>query len=217
MKKIILFFLAFLLFASPSLALTGNWEEDIVAVAQSEIGYEESRTNVKKEGFTTHGYTKYGHWYGYDYMEWCVCFVSYCAKHANIPLNLKAGSINQLIQLGKDYNAYLTAAKHAPEKGDIFFRTSEDPYAIREKLINHCGIVEDVNDTIIYTIEGNVDGKVVRKVYFRDDPVLCSYISIWNLMKAGGIKVVEDIQPSTDIVEIILESQTPEEDEYLFD
>ena len=36
-------------------------------------------------------------------------------------------------------------------------------------------------------------------------------------MKAGGIKVVEDIQPSTDIVEIILESQTPEEDEYLFD
>ena len=178
--------------ATVDIPLTSYWEEDIVAVAKTQIGYEESKTNFVRENYGKKGYTRYGDWYGYKYMDWCVSFVSFCAYYAGIPLNLKAGNINGLIKAGKRYNSYHLARNHEPEKGDIFFRTAEDEDSIRERIITHCGIVEEVSDTLIYTIEGNVDNKVVEKAYFRDDPVLCSYISIWDLMRADGIIVLEE-------------------------
>ena len=178
--------------ASVNIPLTDYWEEDIVAVARTQIGYEESSTNFVRENYGKKGYTRYGDWYGYKYMDWCVSFVSFCAHYAGIPLNLKAGNINGLIKAGKKYNSYHLASNHEPEKGDIFFRTAEDEDSIRNRIITHCGIVEEVTNTLVYTIEGNVDNKVVEKAYFRDDPVLCSYISIWDLMRADGIIVLEE-------------------------
>jgi len=179
--------------------LTSYWEEDLVAIARTQIGYEESKSSYRVVDFDRKGYTRYGDWYGNRYMDWCTCFVSFCAYYAGIPIKLKAGNITGLINIGKRYRSYHLAADHPPEKGDIFFRTSEDPYAIKNRLISHCGIVTDVSGTVIYTIEGNVDNAVVEKAYFRDDPVICSYISIWDLMKADGIVVIEQEMPKVEM------------------
>ena len=98
--------------ASIKVPLTEYWEEDLVAVARTQIGYEESKTNFIRSSYGKKGYTRYGDWYGYDYMDWCVSFVSFCAHYAGIPLNLKAGNINGLINAGKKYHSYHLAKDH---------------------------------------------------------------------------------------------------------
>ena len=195
--------------ATVNIPLSDYWEEDLVAVARTQLGYEESKTNFIRSAYGKKGYTRYGDWYGYDYMDWCVSFVSFCAHYAGIPMNLKAGNINGLINIGKKYHSYHLAKDHEPEKGDIFFRTAEDEDSIRNRELIHCGIVTDVTNTLIYTIEGNVEDRVVEKAYFRDDPVLCSYISIWDLMKADGIIILEEEKAET--VNLTLFTGTGEE------
>lgn len=69
-------------------ALTGMWNEDLLAVAESQLGYEQSEKNFKlddADGTTVHYYTRYGAWYGNSYGSWDVMFLSYCLNYAGIP------------------------------------------------------------------------------------------------------------------------------------
>lgn len=69
-------------------ALTGMWNEDLLTVAQSQLGYEQSEKNFKlddADGTTVHYYTRYGAWYGNSYGSWDVMFLSYCLNYAGIP------------------------------------------------------------------------------------------------------------------------------------
>lgn len=69
-------------------ALTGMWNEDLLTVAQGQLGYEQSEKNFKldtDDGETLRHYTRYGQWYGNPYGEWDVMFLSYCLNYANIP------------------------------------------------------------------------------------------------------------------------------------
>ena len=49
--------------------LTGNWNNDVLAIAQTQIGYEESTQNyeVQEDGTSVKGITRYGQWYGIPY------------------------------------------------------------------------------------------------------------------------------------------------------
>ena len=69
-------------------ALSGMWNEDLLTVAQGQLGYEQSEKNFKldtDDGETLRYYTRYGQWYGNPYGEWDVMFLSYCLNYANIP------------------------------------------------------------------------------------------------------------------------------------
>ena len=69
-------------------ALTGMWNEDLLTVAQGQLGYEQSEKNFKLDtdaGETLRYYTRYGQWYGNPYGEWDVMFLAYCLKYAEIP------------------------------------------------------------------------------------------------------------------------------------
>lgn len=66
--------------------LTGDWRKDLVAVAKTQLGYTESeRDFIIDEDGSVQGYTRYGHWYGSAYGEWCAMFVSFCLHYAGIP------------------------------------------------------------------------------------------------------------------------------------
>lgn len=74
--------------AQTGTALTGMWNEDLLTVAQGQLGYEQSEKNFKldtDDGETLRYYTRYGQWYGNPYGEWDVMFLSYCLNYANIP------------------------------------------------------------------------------------------------------------------------------------
>ena len=74
--------------AAANVTLNGSWPEDLVAVAKSQLGYQESEKNFKldtEDQATVHGYSRYGAWYGNPYGEWDVMFRSYCLQFAGVP------------------------------------------------------------------------------------------------------------------------------------
>ena len=67
---------------------TGNWDEDLLGVARTQLGYEQSEKNFEidpADGVTLRYYTRYGASYNNPYGEWDVMFLSYCLKYAEIP------------------------------------------------------------------------------------------------------------------------------------
>ena len=190
-----------------SIQLSGYWEEDIVAVAQSLIDYE-IRT-AEREAVQT------------EDRNWTADFVTFCVHYAGIPLDISADSIMELKKKGIRYRSYHTARNHPPEKGDIFFACEEEKAGGRA----YCGIVEQVTQTVIYTIEGDENARIVRRVYFKDDPLIDGYISIWDLMRADGIIVIEENSPVTENLseetagkkkETMIPAAASGEDEYFF-
>lgn len=74
--------------ANDEAVMTGNWDEDLLSVAKTQLGYEQSEKNFEidpADGVTLHYYSRYGQSYGNPYGEWDVMFLSYCLKYAGIP------------------------------------------------------------------------------------------------------------------------------------
>ena len=74
--------------AKTNTSLSGDWSADLLTVAQSQLGYEQSEKNFEvdaDDGQTVRHYTRYGEWYGNPYGEWDVMFLSYCLNYAGIP------------------------------------------------------------------------------------------------------------------------------------
>ena len=74
--------------ANAEAVMTGNWDEDLLSVAKTQLGYEQSEKNFEidpADGVTLRYYSRYGQSYGNPYGEWDVMFLSYCLKYAGIP------------------------------------------------------------------------------------------------------------------------------------
>ena len=69
----------------PLMELDGIWAEDLLAVAESQLGVGESEKNFILENGARKGYTRFGDWYGIPYGDWCAMYVSYCLHYAGIP------------------------------------------------------------------------------------------------------------------------------------
>ena len=68
--------------------MTGDWNEDLLNVAKTQLGYEQSEKNFEidpADGVTLRYYSRYGQSYGNAYGEWDVMFLAYCLKYAEIP------------------------------------------------------------------------------------------------------------------------------------
>lgn len=117
----------------------GAGDGEIVAVALSQIG------NVGGE--------PYWSWYGFgSRVEWCACFVSWCANECGY---IDAGVIPKFAgcvsgaQWFKD-RALWQDNSYEPRPGDIIFFDWEG-----DGETDHVGIVEKVENGIVYTVEGN--------------------------------------------------------------
>ena len=149
--------------------LSGQWRADVVAVAESQLGYAASTRNyIVDEAGGMHGYTRYGAWYGSPYGEWCAMFASFCLHYAGVPedsIPAQAGCIRWVEQL-QALGRYAAAGAAAPQPGDlVFFDTGSDGYA------DHAALVVEVSadGALLTTIEGNVGGCVVRKQHALDE------------------------------------------------
>ena len=156
--------------------LGDNWEENVVAVAKSQLGYTESTANytVLEDGVTMKGYTRYGAWYGMPYDDWCAMFASFCLHYAGVPqtsVPYASGCIYWVEQL-RDAGLYESAADCYPEPGFlVFFDTDSDG------LADHVGIVTEVAEDgeSIQTVEGNIGGTVVMRSYLENDSTILGY------------------------------------------
>lgn len=156
--------------------LTGKWADDLIAVAESQLGYEESIENyIVTDENTMKGYTRYGAWYGDAYGDWCAMFVSFCLNYAEIPEEAvvqEANCVKWIEKLEKQ-ELYHEADDFVPEKGDIIFFDMGD----RVDGADHVGIVAEWNEAehTIKTIEGNSDDKVQYCTYEVDDKKILGY------------------------------------------
>ena len=151
-------------------ALSGNWADDLSAVAESQLGYHESTNNyILDEGGYIHGYTRYGAWYGSPYGDWCAMFASFCLHYAGIPESAfpyEAGC-TRWVELLTQAGLYTTGA---PERGALaFFDKNADG------LADHVGIVTAVSDDGFQTIEGNLGKAVVSQTHSYADGEVLGY------------------------------------------
>lgn len=118
----------------------------LVEVARSQLG------NVGGE--------PYWSWYGFpDRVEWCACFVSWCADQCGL---IESGVVPKFSYCDDGIAWFQSRGRWkertaTPQPGDlIFFDWDHDGHA------NHVGVVEKYNDGIVHTIEGN-SGDVCRR------------------------------------------------------
>lgn len=156
--------------------LSGNWSEDLIAVAESQLGYKESTRNyiVLNDGITTRGYTRYGAWYGDHYGDWCAMFVSFCLNYANISEQYVPyeASCPRWMEKLREKDLFRDMSEYTPVRGDIVFFDNNG-----NARPDHVGIVETVDaDTgVITTIEGNNGLRVARHEYKQSELKVLGY------------------------------------------
>ena len=156
--------------------LSGDWAEDLLLVAESQLGYTESEFNFDDEDpWHPRGYTRYGAWYGLPYGDWCAMFISFCLFYAEIPetavpYNCHCSEwVRELTERGM-YRSWDSG--YSPKRGDfIFFDFDEDEKA------EHVGIIRDIDAEKgwIYTIEGNRFDYVEHFVLNKYDYAIVGY------------------------------------------
>lgn len=127
---------------------TGNYIDDIVQVATTQIGYQENSAG-----------TKYGAWYNESLTNqpWCAMFVSWCANEAGIPTSVipKFAScswgVNWFKNAGCWQDSYYYGGTYVPQKGDIVFYKNSSSGSVSD----HVGIVTGIVGDYIQVIEGN--------------------------------------------------------------
>ena len=152
--------------------LTGRVSEDIVLVAQSQLGCKESETNfaLDADGITQNGITRYGQWYGNPYGPWSNMFTSFCLRFAglsNAPIN--SGAAKMQMEWEKA-DLYRHAGGYEPVSGDIIFFDKN-----QNGTPESTGVVVRYFDFILTVIEGDVNNAVVQQEYRIDDPVITGY------------------------------------------
>ena len=162
--------------------LSGNWARDLILVAATQQGRGESPNNFETilndagDAWVTHGYTRYGAWYGVPYAEeWSAMFVSFCLRYAgipeeNVPNNPTAAFMAESFQKGELF----AGPDYVPAVGDlIFFDTVDDEIM----NIDHMGIVYhvDAEDGTINTVEGDRTNAVATFGYHLDDEQIVGY------------------------------------------
>ncbi|WP_243152392.1 CHAP domain-containing protein [Pseudoflavonifractor sp. 524-17] len=129
---------------------------EIVAVALSQVG------NV--------GGQPYWSWYGFNSrVEWCACFVSWCANECGY---IDAGVIPKFAGCTSGSNWVKDRGQwqdggYEPRPGDLIFfdwneKGSSGP---QDDVPDHVGIVERVENGVVYTVEGNSSDSCRQRSY----------------------------------------------------
>lgn len=153
--------------------LTGNWRQDTLAIAETQLGYAESTKNyvVAEDGETVKGYTRYGAWCEEPYGDWNVMFLTFCLHYAGVegvPSDRDCGG-----WVTSWADAFEPAQSHTPAVGDlVLFDRDGDGTADR------AGLVAQITDSGFAAMEGDAEDAVRLLTYGTDDPGILGYINL---------------------------------------
>lgn len=152
-------------------SLTGNWRQDTLAIAETQLGYTESTKNyvVAEDGETVKGYTRYGAWCGEPYGDWNVMFLTFCLHYAGVEgVDRDCGG-----WVTSWADAFEPAQSHTPAVGDlVLFDRDGDGTADR------AGLVAQITDSGFAAMEGDAEDAVRLLTYGADDPGILGYINL---------------------------------------
>lgn len=125
----------------------------MVSIAKSQIGTEDGE--------------KYWRWYGFiEPVDWCACFVSWCADEAGLiedGMVPKFAEVNEGIRWFKNQDRWIDTEEepdYKPAPGTLIFFDWE-----QDGIADHVGIVENCRRGVVYTIEGNL-GDMCRNMRY---------------------------------------------------
>ena len=215
--------------------LSGDWREDFLSVARSQIGYYSNESNriLAEDGKTWLPYSRYGHWYGFPYGQWCVMFVSFCACYADIPrqaIPYESGCqamVSKLAEMG-----VYESRDYVPQPGDMVFISYDGG-----QTPSHVGIVSEYSpgrivdgvyeNASLVDIEGNNNSTVCeRKRWLTDDDIF-GYMNMQKVIDrwfgaqriavdCGGTKLYLEYPGSTELNADLVRAKTlaAESEEY---
>jgi len=151
--------------------LTGNWRQDTLAIAETQLDYAESTKNyvVAEDGETVKGYTRYGAWCGEPYGDWNVMFLTFCLHYAGVEgVDRDCGG-----WVTSWADAFEPAQSHTPAVGDlVLFDRDGDGTA------DWAGLVAQITDSGFAAMEGDAEDAVRLLTYGADDPGILGYINL---------------------------------------
>ena len=151
-------------------SLTGNWNEDVVAVANSQLGYHESTANYHvSDNNEKKGYTRYGAWMNDPYADWNTDFVLFCLHYANVDAN--ALSLSNDISTWTSNGAFVSKDSYAPNAGDLIVLDENNDGAA-----DHAAIITEANGNAIRIVEGDFSDAVTQANYDTTDARVIGYI-----------------------------------------
>ena len=150
--------------------IVGNQQADILAIAQSQLGYSESERNytIGEDGQTKNGYNRYGVWLDDPYAEWNVAFISFCAHYAGIETIPKTNLYDTIWDV--------VATSIVPEVGMLtFIDTDLDGKGETLGIVSLVQQTDDGECENIVIIQGDCKGKVATVTYPIEDKALLGY------------------------------------------
>lgn len=182
-KKTIVIILSFIMLCLPVFAAyenthtnTGNAMEDIIAIAETQLGYMEGSLEGTVQGYND--VTKYGEWYGLNGYPWCAMFVSWCADQADIPTTIipRHSSCDEgmmwFIRNGRFSYGSAYGGTRTPGRGDIVYFGKKYGEGFDS---THVGIVYKVDSQKIHVLEGNSAYKVQTVSYNMSSDYVLGY------------------------------------------
>ncbi len=183
-------------FSPESHARTGGKQDDFLGIAFTQLGYRGGKRAVPSpDGMGSGGpYSRYGKYFSDPSEPFCSYFVSWCARVAGIPQSIinNAKDVDGLFYDSQGAFAYFFTPRSAMTQGmklDPAHRASRSSYipapgdliyfrwsgARASTTFSHIGIVYDVADPYVFTIEGNAAGSVDTRMYRMDDTSIAAY------------------------------------------
>lgn len=151
--------------------LTGNYRADILAVAQSQLGYREGDNESQLDGSAcgSGDYTEYCRQYNQLGRPWCSEFASWCARQAGIPIGIFGDSKSATARnFGGDYHPWgdtvYAGGDYEPLPGDLvlFVWGDKSPdAAMKDHTAFFTGANWNGDRLTILTLDGN-SGNMVQ-------------------------------------------------------
>ncbi len=167
--------------AFAGLTLTGDWGQDVAAIAATQLGYSESVKNVILEGQTLRGYTRYGAKYGVPYAQWKSLFIRFCLDYAGVEDYIWHNDMNQWLQNLEAAGEWNLPAVHVPQLGQLIFLGTDDRANGGALTVNDLGIVTGLIPAAggegekVKTIQGDVNGAVAEVILPLTDAAILGY------------------------------------------
>ena len=193
-----------------NILLSGDWNEDVADIAETQLGYTESEQNylVAADGTTRNGYTRYAAWYSdglSPYADWNSIFASFCIRYAGIPDNCfpihsDAGAWCAVL---KQRGLFADKSNYVPAAGDLVLLDLAG-----KGSVDKVGILIHTNEDSVQVILGDYGNAVVQTSFSLDS--VFGYGSISIAYRAYVGDVFDEKNPSENAG--ISEEQEPTED-----
>ena len=168
-----------------AITLSENWNENIVNIAKTQIGYEESEQNYLIENEDVKkGYTRYGEWYGVPYGDWDTMFVSFVLHYAQVPNKVipPAQNISDFYDALKENELLFHLEDSQLASGDIVFlkdvKKALSSVAIVSNVVKRfdeeqqLDVVENIE-----VIQGDFENQVVSRYLNPDELAYIEFVS----------------------------------------